>query len=234
MNFKSIYKKKKNQSNYIPQASTWKYVPGSTTGNCNSRIPCYSQKWYNYWCAVGCSPVAWGMIMWYYDRNGKWKLVDGQNLALDVNTGWDNPTDNMIQYMRWAMNTICSGTQWSTHRSNVQKAKYYAINNGYWSTSAYYHSINYSPIPSILASWLKPEIDAGRPLILHLNGVGNGSHSAVVYAYNTSNNLQIKLNAGWWNGNTSSAVITLWFFSLTINNNTYYFTPVTYTKFQVQ
>jgi len=222
------YKLQKSQLDITPQSNNWKYVPGSTTWKCNSRIPCYKQYNYNYGCAVWCSPVAGGMIMGYYDRNGKPNLVSGT--ALDVNNGGNNPTDNMIKMMRSYMWTSCINWSWSTIRSNVQNAKYYAYNNGYPGTSAYYYNTSSSPAPWVLAPMLTPEINAWRPLILHLDGVWNGNHSAVMYGYNMSNILQIKLNAGWGNGNTSSAVVTLWSFSLWGHQ----FNAVSYTKFTIQ
>ncbi|MDP2104282.1 MAG: hypothetical protein Q8K26_05160, partial [Candidatus Gracilibacteria bacterium] len=70
------------------------FVPGASTANCPSRIPCYNQFQYSYGgstCYSGCTPTAIAMVFGYHDR----QLGGYTNLVSGVATDYiDNATTN--------------------------------------------------------------------------------------------------------------------------------------------
>ncbi len=152
-------------------------------------------------CHAGCSPVAWAILLEYWDRNGYPKMVssdqDNRNTrttAPDVR--W------LINELRGWLKTTCTSTdnrQGSTRYWYNTRGKYYAHQRGYKNFSA---SNNYfGP-----AWWeLIGAVKANQPPIAMIDSSPNDStdgmdHAAVVYQYKDRR----------WNANDYFRVRTGW------------------------
>jgi len=209
----------------------WKYVKWQSSSDCNSRIPCYEQ--YTYWyswqgfCASWCSPVAAAMIFWYYDKEKIYPNLFPGILAPMTNTSgswfWQDATmKNAIDEIRGYMGTECYDGEWGTNWNRVQDGIKFAENHWYpLSYPQYVNTYLSSPV-----SWIfTDEIDAGRPLILQLTW-----HDVVLYGYSLSNHYNVRINAGWWNGEYSNKDVNILWMTL---DGTYYNTAG-FTKYIIQ
>uniref|UniRef100_A0A7C4TB26 Peptidase C39-like domain-containing protein n=1 Tax=candidate division WOR-3 bacterium TaxID=2052148 RepID=A0A7C4TB26_UNCW3 len=137
----------------------------------------------------GCSPTAASMILWYWDSRGYGRLVDY------FFTHWDNPEGewndcaNVNRELALAMYTdTMSG---GTYISNIGPGIVYVCNtiNGY--SFSQQTSTQGTPANQFQFSWIKQEIDAGRPVhwnVFHYQGDPTFNHSVtgVGYAYGSS------------------------------------------------
>jgi hypothetical protein len=177
-------------------------------GTCNGKIPCYKQTPTTYnWisCNTGCTPVAYAMIYWYYDRLSvawnllPWELAPTLNSSSIINmieTLWKN---YLWTYCSWneGLTTIVNSTNW------IQ----YAIDKWYSNSTA---TISGGNDTTIFAK-IKTEIDASRPAI-----VNTSKHSLVVF---------------WYHSSISSAKIirvNLWFWDIAEISPGYYWSNIDY------
>jgi hypothetical protein len=172
-----------------------KFIPWTTPPNCWSRIPCYKQFTTTYnWssCSVWCTPVAFWMIYWYYDRQW-WTYAN----LVTWTASWVNDTtvNTMIKAVGTKLSTFCSWNEWATYPSNYTNAINYAKDKWYNNSVA----TNYSWIPASLFTTIKSEINANRPIVIHLRSADwTKWHSVVWYGYKTTGSLSIVRINMWW------------------------------------
>lgn len=154
----------------------------------------------NNTCYAGCAPVAWTILLEYWDRNGYPKLIstdkDNSNTSTtDPDTRWT------ISELRAYLSTTCTKDgQGSTTYANAVNGVSYAKSRGYNSSSASNDAAWYSTIWWNLIS----AIDNKKPPIaaLDTNGDTKMDHSAVIYSYidnwGTSNDSYC-FRTGWQN-----------------------------------
>jgi len=192
-----------------------RYVKWSIGWWCNSKVPCYQQYIYNYssWpCLFWCSPVAAAIIFGYHDRVDNFPNLFPYEIAPVLNYPASSSVTYVINNIRWHMGTTCDiYGEWTTNGVNVPKAdkyaqfKWYTYSKGYRTTGSIENKI----------SKIKFEIDMWRPVVINILK-SSWWHSIVWYGYYnpTSNNSSpipaIRINAGWWNGNTSNADINIY------------------------
>lgn len=131
-------------------------------------------------CHAGCAPVAWAILLEYWDRNNYPKLIstdrDNSNTSTtDADVRWS------IDELRGALKTTCtSDYSGSTSYSNIPKGISYAQSRGYSSSSASNTSILWSGWWDLLSA-----VDSKKPPIAILDTDGNKAmdHAAVVYSY---------------------------------------------------
>jgi hypothetical protein len=173
------------------------FIPwaGASSTICSWITPCYKQFSTTYnWatCWVWCGPVAWWIIMWYYDRNWKSNLI-----LWNASITNDTTVNVMIREIWTAMLTSCSNWEWSTYRTNIKNAVDYAIGKGYTGSTS-----NYSWIVSTLTifSKVKTEISNWKPIIIHANW--SAWHFMVWFWYKSTNwtDKIVRLNMWWGNG----------------------------------
>ncbi len=153
------------------------------------------RNWSNGYCLAGCTPVAWAILLEYWDRHGFPKMVGSaaDNYNKDVR---DPDVVYMIDKLRTFMNTFCdSEGQGITYREFVQKGIDYVYDRGY--VESYIERINVSSI------WktIQYEIGQNRPLLADIDLGANG-HSVVIYEFiEDYENLDFKIcvKTGWFN-----------------------------------
>lgn len=131
-------------------------------------------------CHVGCAPLAWAIILEYWDRNNYPKLI-----STDKDNSNTSTTDSDVRWsvneLRGALKTTCTSTySGETSYSNIPKGISYAQSRGYSSSSASNTSILWSAWWDLLSA-----VDAKKPPIAILDTDGNRKmdHAAVVYSY---------------------------------------------------
>jgi hypothetical protein len=131
-------------------------------------------------CAAGCGPVAWAIVLEYWDRNGYPKLIstaqDNSNTSTtDPDVRWT------INELRGTLNTTCTSKyEGSTSYPDLVKGASYAKSRGYSNSSASNTSILWSAWWDLLSA-----VGSGKPPIAALDTDGNGvmDHAAVVFSY---------------------------------------------------
>ncbi len=200
-------------SSQIINGST--YITWSSTTNCNSRVPCYRQFTYNYssWsCLSWCSPTAIAMLFWYHDRIGNYpKLIDWTAKDYIIWSTTDINITNMINSIRWYINTVCVNWQWSSTWTNMTQAYKYPVSKWYINTLAY----RWTWTPTALMTIIKSEINKWNPIIINTI-----RHSVTWYWYNNTTGSEfVRVNYWWWNW---------WYSNIDVNinsidvNGTYY------------
>jgi hypothetical protein len=131
-------------------------------------------------CLAGCAPVAWAIVLEYWDRNGYSKLIstaqDNSNTSTtDPDVHWT------INELRGTLNTVCSpSNQGGTAYPDMPKGASYAKSRGYSNSSA-------SNTSGLWSAWwdLLSAVGSGKPPIaaLDLDGNGVADHAAVVFSY---------------------------------------------------
>lgn len=179
---------------YISPWTSDIFIPWASTSNCWSRIPCYNQFTTTYnWssCYVWCTPVAFWMIYWYYDR--QW--IYPNLISWTANSINDSTVNTMIQTVWAKLSTFCSWNEWATYSSNYTNAIQYAKDKWYTSSVA----TNYSWIPSSLFTTIKSEINSNRPIVIHLRSLDwKKGHSVVWYWYKSIWSTPIVRINMWW------------------------------------
>jgi len=204
-----------------PQMNNMKYIPWTSTYNCNSIVPCYEQYWFyppyaDYICAAWCSPVAAAIVFEYHDIHNFPQLLPNFTAPMISNGYTPYQVKNMISELRWHMSTVCNDDwEWATNFWNIQYGSLFAQYHGYPST-------NHGNIYAWQGMWnifskIQTEIDNGRPVVVSVSGNGKKQwHSVVAYGYSLHHHVlwyRIIMNAGWWNGNHSNTIINLSSFS---------------------
>lgn len=191
------------------------FVPGNSTVNCPSRIPCYTQFQYTYGgstCYSGCAPTAIAMVFGYHDRQ-----LNYPNLVSWTATDYiDNATTNstittLINNIRTRVGTYCSSWNWATTTSNQPNAINYAISNGYLNARAFYVSWT----PTALLGTIQTEVNAGRPVVIN-----TATHSLVAYGYSSVTvSAMIRVNYGWGRLNNPNVDVSV--NAININGSSY-------------
>lgn len=167
-------------SNYVQEWRTWNSTSSIKT------------------CNTGCTPVAFGILFEYWDRNGYPNIVGSSS----DNSNWnyqDSDVRWMLNELRWNMKTYCTSSG-----AGSTTAAYYvnAVDhiNSRPSTSGWTANTIY-----VVGAWsgLKEQIDKGNPVVVHYDVYrknGSINHSAAAYEYtdNTgSANDWICAEKGW-------------------------------------
>lgn len=157
-----------------------------------------------YTCYTGCAPVAYGILIEYWDRNGYSSLVS--STSDNSNTSYtDSDVRWMLDELRWNLQTRCasSGGQASTSSSYFDNAVDH-INSrgaGTWTSDNTSSSTKWSR--------LMAQISAGRPVVVHYDvdhAGGAIDHSAAGYEYTDnsgSSNDWICAEKGWYTSGTT-------------------------------
>lgn len=133
------------------------------------------------YCLTGCTPVAFGILIEYWDRNGYPSLIS--TTSDNSNTSHTDPDVRwMLNELRWNLQTSCDGYggQASTSVNNVTQAIDH-INSrgaGTWTTDNTKGS----------TKWLRltNQIMQGSPVVVHYDVYHTGgsiNHSAAAYEY---------------------------------------------------
>jgi hypothetical protein len=200
----------------LPDANTLYVLPwvsnifiptsdNSTSTLCYGKTPCYDQFQQTYWsvsnCYSWCTPTAIGIIFGYYDRNGFPNLIPFSTAPL-TNTTSSKSLINSIRTLVW---TTCSWPlaspagqyySWNSNPANAKNAKTYAINMWYLNSQSSY--ITWST--STIFSKVKTEINAGRPILIHVNNPNTNAdwHALVWFWYKSTGTMYIaRVNMGW-------------------------------------
>lgn len=164
-----------------------------------------NRNWGNGHCAAGCTPVAWTILLEYWDRNGYPKLIGSAN-DNRFRTTTDREIRNAISSLRSHMGTFCSKGEGATSLIKYNNGVYYAHSRGYSRAKSYtyywYYQGRYNP-------WNKSvyEINSKRPVIAQVEAKAidprlGGYHAVVAYAYKDYNGTsrdRIKVKTGWSN-----------------------------------
>ncbi len=150
------------------------------------------RNWSNGYCFAGCTPVAWAILLEYWDRHGFPRMVGSAN-DNDNRVVWDSDVVYMIDRLRFFMDTYCnSDGQGTTYREFVQRGIDYVYERGY--KESYVERIQ-----SSIWRTIKYEILQNRPLLADIN-LNTGGHSVVVYEFieNYENlDFEICVKTGW-------------------------------------
>jgi len=154
-----------NFSHYKQEIRTWSKSANST-----------------YKCYTGCMPVAFGIVLEYWDRKGYPKMV-GTDKANSYTSHTNDVVRAMLDTLRGHLGTYCEKTD-GTGLSPVSKASRALdyINGrgvGTWKSDT---------TNSSLYRWSRvmSEIDKGNPPVIHFDSSGKDStvnHSAATYEY---------------------------------------------------
>ena len=165
-----------------------------SSAECSWATPCYNQPSVNYnWtiCSAWCSPTAVWIVFWYYDRNWYPNL-----LSTTAPLTNDYFVDSMIKSIWDTIWTYCDWDSWNSYKQNVYKAKQYAINKWYTNTTSSYSWL--ISISSIFSN-VKTEINAWRPIIIHvINNSTNVWHAIVWFWYRNSTTTKVVRVNLWW------------------------------------
>ncbi len=188
---------------YVSPWSSDTYISWSSTVNCWSRIPCYNQYtsiYNNKTARSWCSPTAMAMIYWYYDRQWPYtNLITWTATWASSNPASFDPTiKSVINSLRTYM-LATYVLDWTIYESSVTSTNFpkwiqYAKDKWYSSASATYTTW----LVSTLFSKIKTEIDANRPIVIHLRSLDwKKGHSVVWYWYKTWTTPIVRINMGW-------------------------------------
>lgn len=130
-------------------------------------------------CYAGCTPVAWAIVLEYWDRNGYPKMISSSTDNSNSSTTDSDVRWTINELRGWLKTTCTSDYSGSTTYWNATRGMYYAQSRGYSSSSA---SNTY-----IWSAWwaLLSAVDSKKPPIATLDASGDkvADHSAVVYSY---------------------------------------------------
>jgi len=130
-------------------------------------------------CAAGCGPVAWAIVLDYWDRYGFSDLIPNGNSHTDCR---DKDVRNMINALRGYLKAGCDADYQSVvYTDNMSKGVYYANQDrGYK-----FKSSTYASNSSNLWDILKNSINMGWPAIALIDSQGKGQtdHYVVVASY---------------------------------------------------
>ena len=148
-------------------------------------------------CYAGCAPVAWAIVLEYWDRNNYPKLISTDRDNSNTSTT-DSDVRWTIDELRDVLKTTCtSAYSGSTTYANAPKGISYAKSRGYSSSSSSNTSILWSAWWDLLSA-----VDSKKPPIaaLDTNSDRVMDHSAVVYSYEdnwgTAND-KYRFRTGW-------------------------------------
>ncbi len=148
-------------------------------------------------CYAGCAPLAWAILLDYWDRNGFPKLI-GSEFNNNHPSHLDGDIVWTINELRGNLNTICTpGGQGQTFYSDHPNGAIYARARGYKSSSAVNTSSAWSYWWDLISA-----VNEKKPPIAGISTNNNGvmNHAVVVYSY-TDN---------WGVGNDNYCVRTGW------------------------
>lgn len=129
-------------------------------------------------CAAGCGPVAWAIVLDYWDRYGYSDLIPNGNYHPDCR---NNDVRNMINALRGYLKAGCDADyQSGVYADNMSRGIYYAKDRGY-----NFKSSTYASTSSNLWEILKNSINIGWPAIVLIDSQGKGAadHYVVVDSY---------------------------------------------------
>jgi len=169
----------------------------------------YGQETYPWstggYCVTGCGPVAWGIVLDYWDRRGYSNLLPNG----------DSHTDHRDSTVRWMMNelrrnlkTFCTSQGGATYTMYMDRASLFTQSRGYnfKSTTFYGNGGNRNTVlwPNLMTS-----INNGWPVIIRVDAneftkggrnTGNPNHFVVADFYDDRYGTQLDYfcaKAGW-------------------------------------
>lgn len=184
-----------------PEGDSGEHGVSMATGNVGSSSS-YStwyqqdRSWTSGSCNTGCSPVAMGILLEYWDRNGYSSILSGSSNS-DPTT---STVQTMLDALRQAMGTTCSGSSGSTTRTNVDNGgDAYMDSKGYsWTFSQ--SQVSSTSTTSTVFSSLMSEINNSRPAVFHYTTSSGGEHAAVAWYYGDSSGTSsdfVCVRTGW-------------------------------------
>lgn len=173
-------------ASYKEVASSNKFIPWNEYSWCKWKVPCYQQFSTKYnWvtCAVGCIPLAYGMIYWYYDRIWLYPDLLKETVAPTLN---NSSVNDMVTELGIYLKTSCTEDWvWVTKGSVSDKWIEYAKNKWYsWSVAERISWTTYE----LFHNHIKSEINNWRPVI-----VNTKTHWFVAYGYLNTNLVNTKI-----------------------------------------
>lgn len=188
----------------------WPIPPAN---GCFSNVPCYDQFTQNYngqTCLSWCAPTALAIIYGYYDR--VWAFPN--LLPWMASATLNNNVRNMVNEIRWYMNTSCNGNIWNTLTHLIRMWWRYAQNHWYPNSPLGTYS------NSNVSLWMrfgriKNQIRYSHPVVADFLRINHpylpyAGHSVVVYWYNDTWNLstsKIKINLWWGTWHSDKTVL---------------------------
>lgn len=157
-----------------------------------------------YTCSTGCTPVAFGILIEYWDRNGYPSLVSTSTDNKNTSSS-DSDVQWMLDELRWNLQTSCVSLNGAAGTSSTYYTK--AVDHinsrkaGTWTSDNTDASTKWSRFTG--------QIDAGRPAIVHYDVDHTGGtidHSATGYEYTDnsgSTNDWICAEKGWYATDTT-------------------------------
>ena len=139
------------------------------------------KSWNNGECMTGCTPVAWGILLEYWDRHGFGNLVgtiyDNNNRDLK-----DPDVSYMLTRLRLYLGTFCNGRNGSTHGIDTPKGIDYVYERGYYDSVAYRITKN-EPLFNVWIT-LMDNINRNYPVIANMyQPEWKNGHSTTAYGY---------------------------------------------------
>lgn len=161
--------------------------PNDTEGKGYEKFSAYNQeKKFDDDCYTGCTPVAFGILLEYWDRHGYPAMV-GSTTKNNYKNHLDPVVKGMLRTLRAVLGTFCTSEGWgSTYIKNNTNVISYIFSRGYFSWRAL--NSRYGKADPSAWNLLKYEINNGRPLVAAIASSGskkskNADHSVVAYSY---------------------------------------------------
>jgi len=165
----------------------------------------------NGMCVAGCGPVAWAIVLDYWDRYGYPNLVPNGDAHYDYR---DSSVRWMINELRGLLGTSCrtggsSGTLASTSTRYMDRATYFTQWRGYnFKSSTLYYNLWSNLIASVNNGWPAIAVVDSKELRQGGYNTGNPNHYVIVDYYNDRNGTQCDyfcVKTGW--GSSRSACV---------------------------
>lgn len=172
-------------------------------------------------CYSGCGPVAWAILLEYWDRNGYDDLIDTHRTIADAQP-YDDDIISLVDSLRTYLGTFCledilpeflcdnipnlDCNQAATPPWNMSFALNYTADKGYENFTLGYYSVDQYGYNTVWQA-IRDNIDDGFPVILYFTVPTSStidnlfipiSHYSVIYAYDDGDSYdKISIKTGW-------------------------------------
>ncbi len=208
-----IQRKNKLESKKYKSRSSKVVIPWSnfTGGSCNSPTPCYRQwrRAYHTWSGIkwwytGCTPTAFSIVYWYYNKNGYNKVFP--NVSSNSTPSSTTRYIKSVQFVVWdLMWTYWNNWQWSTNTWN--NPKWWKFLNWKYSYSSDYEWDHWW---NNFLETIKREINHSRPIIIGVDMKYYSEKSGHTIVWHWYKWKKVYTNFGWWANSANSIINTNW------------------------
>lgn len=158
----------------------------------------------NGMCVAGCGPVAWAIVLDYWDRYGYSNLLPNGDAHYD----YRDPTVRwMINELRGLLKTDCSWRGAGTYTRYMDRAIYFTQWRGYnFKSSTLYYNLWSNLIASVNKGWPSIAVVDANELYRGGYNTGNPNHYVVVDSYNDRYGIQCDyfcVKTGWGSSRSS-------------------------------